>query len=338
MLYLGHTLLIANPTARSGKAEKIALAAHKKLIERAAQGQDFDPSLVLTRAQGDGETIAANQGAAFDTIIVIGGDGIVHEVINGVMRIDREQRPRIGVIPCGNGDDFARSLNLSRDPLHALDQILQGEIFSIDVGKVNDHYFAETLSFGFDAAIALQTTELRQKTKRTGTILYLQCALDQLKHNMVLRKVRISLDNKPATTLEVYMIAVQNGQHYGGGFRITPNASLTDGLFDICYATGPYLKPVAAYIFLQAKKGKHLGMKGVYTAQARSITLDFDDPIACQIDGEPLYALHYEAEVIPSALEVIIPSEGAFEHVHKTDNARSSHQTTELAVTTKEDA
>lgn len=338
MLYLGHTLLIANPTARSGKAEKIALTAHKKLIERVSQGQDFDPSLILTRERGDGETIAASQGAEFDTIIVIGGDGIVHEVINGIMRIDREQRPRLGVIPCGNGDDFARSLNLSRDPLHALDQLLQGELFSIDVGKVNDHYFAETLSFGFDATIALQTTELRQKTKRTGTILYLQCALDQLKHNMVLRKVRISLDNKPPAALEVYMIAVQNGQHYGGGFQIAPNASLADGLFDICYATGPYLKPVAAYVFLQAKKGKHLGMKGIHAAQARTITLDFDDPIACQIDGEPLYALHYEAEVIPSALEVIIPTEGAFEHIHKTLEANLANQSTELALQQKEDA
>lgn len=338
MLYLGHTLLIANPTARSGKAEKIALTAHKKLIERVAQGQDFDPSLVLTRERGDGETIAATQGAEFDTIIVIGGDGIVHEVINGIMRIGREQRPRLGVISCGNGDDFARSLNLSRDPLHTLDQLLQGNVLSIDIGKVNDHYFAETLSFGFDAAIALQTTELRQKTKRTGTILYLQCALDQLRHNMILRKVQISLDNKPAFTKEVYMIAVQNGQHYGGGFQITPHASLTDGLFDICYATGPYLKPVAAYIFMQAKKGNHLGMKGIYTTQARTITLDFNDPIACQIDGEPLYALHYEAEVIPSAIEVIIPAEGAFEHVHKTGNANQAHQSTELALQPKEDA
>lgn len=334
MLYLGHTLLIANPTARSGKAEKIALTAHKKLLDQVKKGQDFDPSLIFTRERGDGEKIAAMQGGDFDTIIAIGGDGIVHEIINGIMQIERKQRPRLGVIPCGNGDDFARSLNLSRDPLKALDQLLSGKDFSIDVGRVNDRYFAETLSFGFDAAIALQTTELRQKTKRTGTILYLQCALDQLRHNMVQHKVRISLDGKSPVTKELYMIAVQNGQHYGGGFRITPHASLADGLFDICYATGPYLKPMAAYIFLQAKQGKHLGMKGIFTTQARNITLDFEKPIACQIDGEPLYALHYEAEVVPAALEVIIPSEGAFEQV---SNAISHLQSTEIALRTKED-
>ncbi len=335
MLYLGHTLLIANPTARSGKAEKIALTAHKTLLSKVKEGQDFDPSLILTRARGDGEKIAASQGRDFDTIIAIGGDGIIHEIINGIMQIERAQRPRLGVIPCGNGDDFARSLNLSRDPLKALDQLLDGKDFSIDVGKVNNRYFIETLSFGFDAAIALQTTELRQKTKRTGTVLYLQCALDQLLHNMVQHTVTISLDEKPPTTKELYMIAVQNGQHYGGGFRITPNASLADGLFDVCYATGPYLKPMAAYLFLQAKKGKHLGMKGIHITQARNITLDFEKPIACQIDGEPLYALHYEAEVVPAALAVIIPSEGAFEHITESVTKLSS---TEIILKTKEDA
>lgn len=308
---LGTTLVIVNPAARSGKAAQIAAQAASVLENiKASSPRGLEKyAFHYTVAPLDATRFISNEGAHYRTIITIGGDGIVNEVINGLMAIPSEHRPRLCVIPCGNGDDFARTLSLPRNPTKAL-QLLSSHALTpkrIDLGKANNHWFVETLSFGLDAAIALETQELRKKTNRTGTSLYVQCGFDQLKNHRDIHKVRVTLDNHPTQTISCYLLAIQNGQSYGGGFKVCPQAQINDGFLDICYVE-PHLSFAAATkLFIKAKEGKHVRHPHVKFLKAKKIILEFDQFLSAQIDGELFTDNKVTIEVFPGEIEVLMP-------------------------------
>lgn len=305
---LGNTLLIVNPTARSGQA---SLAASKAIpyIENYLRQESPHGTLTVyhTLSQNDALHFTKANAQRFHSVIALGGDGLVHEVVNGLMCLDKSLRPQLGVIPCGNGDDFARSLRISRKPHESKQQLLSSKPIPLDIPCVNTIWYDETLSFGLDAAIALQTMDLRKKTKRTGTALYLQCGFDQLKNHRTLYNVRITLDNNEPFEASLYLLAIQNGLYYGGGFKICPEASLNDGLLDICYVTPELGFFAASRLFLKAKDGKHTADPHITFARASKITLDFEDNLPAQVDGEVIEGSHFEIQVAPKALKVLMP-------------------------------
>ena len=303
----GNTLLIVNPTARNNKA--IAVAA--KAVTELKYFLDKEPvrpafEVCHTVCEKDGITIAYEKGACFDTVLVLGGDGIVHEVINGLMMLPDHQRPTLGVIPCGNGDDFARSIHMSRNPRISLTEIFNTTPKKIDIAKVNDIYCAETISFGLDAAIALQTMELRKKTGRIGTSLYLQAGLDQLTHHLDVHKATVQFDNEEPKDLEFYLMAVQNGKTYGGGFSICPQAELDDGYLDICYAVPPLTTLQATTTFLKAKHGGHVHHPQMRFKKAKKVSLEFHLAPPTQIDGEAFSSQMINITLEEKALTVLV--------------------------------
>lgn len=353
----GNTLVIVNPTARSGKAEQaahqakemfsrlafketslampngataqakarpgartkmqsnaqtIANAATEKLP--GAPAPDTQATFRFTTSPHDATKIARAEGASFDTLIVIGGDGVLHETVQGLMQLPPEERPQLGLVPCGNGDDFARSAKLPRKPAQALAMLEQGALIphKIDLLKVNDSYCLETLSFGLDAAIALGAQELRTKTSRTGTSLYIQCAADQLLHHLDIHQVRLSIDGKTPRKIKCYLLAVQNGVNYGGGFQICPDAKLDDGYLDICYATPTLSLAQGAWIFAKAKFGKHIHHPHLHFLRAKSADLSFGEEgdatmPPSQIDGERFSDPKIHLEVLPHELTMLMP-------------------------------
>lgn len=142
---LGHTLVIANPVAQSG-----AGAEGARFVERALgaiEGVTRGFEIRLTRGPKDA-TQLARAASSFDTVLALGGDGVIHEVVNGLMRIEVGRRPRLGIIPMGSGNDYARTLNMSPSfPEVSLGQLLKGVCKRVDVGLVNGTFFDETLSF-----------------------------------------------------------------------------------------------------------------------------------------------------------------------------------------------
>lgn len=309
----GKTLLIANPAARSGKAAEVAAHA-KTVLERIKESnKETLPSLTLRYTAGpkDAISIAAAEGAAFDTVMALGGDGLAHEVANGLMRLEHAERPQFALIPCGNGDDFARTIHMDRNPAKSLKQLesLALEPLCIDVGNVNGTWFLETLSFGLDAAIALGTAELRKKTRRTGTSLYLQCGIDQLMNHRDIRRGTISINGGTPHEIEFYLLAVQNGISYGGGFQICPDAKLNDSLLDICYATPTLSASAAVKLLLKAKQGKHTHHPNLTFTRARKVHLSLHAPLPTQVDGEALPATEYSIELHPSQLTVLVPTQ-----------------------------
>ena len=304
-LYDGKTLFIANPTAQRGNGLDAARTAYDLLVEWLGEGNvDFQ----LTEHAGHATEIAALASSdRYGTVIVLGGDGVVHETVNGLMKIDAADRPRMGVIPVGSGNDYARTLGMSECVPDSLVQFLESGEATVDIGSCNGEFFMETLSFGLDAAIALDTVERRKRTGEQGTILYLKSGIDQLLHHLDTFEFTATFDDGRSLSAPIHMLTVQIGPTYGGGFCICPMADPTDGVFDICYAVAPMSVPEATFKFLRAKDAHHTRFKNIFFERASGLTLAFDRRPPCQIDGEPHIADSYEIKMNKQALRVIAP-------------------------------
>lgn len=302
----GKVLLVANPAAQHGNGAQAARVALDLLQQWLGEGGvDF----VATERPAHATEIASSaSNERYASVVALGGDGIVHEVVNGLMRLPKDKRPRFGLIPVGSGNDYARTLGMSECVPDAVVQFLDACEHVVDVGCCNGEYFAETLSFGLDAAIALDTVQRRERTGEQGTVLYLKSGIDQLLHHLDLFEFHAELDGGRTLSGDVHMFAVQNGPTYGGGFRICPKASVQDGLLDICYAKGPMNMFEAMFKFLSAKNAHHVRRGGICFARTSKLKLSFDRRPPCQIDGEAHIADSYEIEAVPGALRVLMAS------------------------------
>lgn len=304
----GRVLLIANPAAQHGNGAQAAAVAADLL------GEWLGPdALDCVETKSARHAISIASGASADryaAVLALGGDGLVHEVVNGIMQLKKGERPLFGLIPAGSGNDYARTLGMSESVPDAIVQFLDAREQAVDIGCCNGEYFAETLSFGLDAAIALDTVKRRARTGQQGTMLYLSSGIDQLLHHLDTFQCEAQLDGERTLRSAVLMLTVQIGQTYGGGFRICPEADPSDGLFDICYAEAPMNVVEATFKFLSAKNGKHTRFKNIFFERASALDLTFDQRPPCQIDGEEHLADAYHVTLEPQALDVLVASKG----------------------------
>ncbi|HAM15146.1 MAG TPA: diacylglycerol kinase [Eggerthellaceae bacterium] len=302
----GNALIIANPAAQRGNGRRAALIARDLLGEWLGADR---VSFELTKCPGHATDIAAYAPRSrFSSIVAIGGDGLVHEVVNGLMALPEAERPRFGLIPVGSGNDYARTLGMSECVPDAIVQFLDAPEVKMDIGCCNGEHFAETISFGLDAAIAIDTVQRRQRTGEQGTTLYLKSGIDQLLHHLETYKVNATLDDARTLGEAVHLLTVQIGPTYGGGFRICPDADPTDGLFDVCYACAPMRVPEATFKFLRAKNAHHTRYKKIRFDRASKLHIEFDRRPPCQIDGEAFEADAYDITVAKQALTVLAPA------------------------------
>lgn len=320
-LFLGRTLVIANPTSHSGRGSTAIEHVDRFFRSYSSATTSFD--MDQTRAPLDGVE-SARSASGMDTVIALGGDGLIHEVVNGLMQIDERDRPRLAVIPLGTGNDFARTLGMTtNNPDRSLSEILSGTPRTIDLGCVRSDaeptgpcgspkgtYFMETLSFGLDAAIALDTTDRRTNgTRQQGSSLFISSSIKIFSRSSAGYPCRASFDGGEPVDLPSLMFAVQNGPTYGAGFRICPAATPIDGLLDVCYNVKRARVPHLLLLLALARRGHHKRSRVVSLRQVRNIELDFTErEPPCQVDGERLRGTHFEIEAVPRALEVVAPS------------------------------
>ena len=312
---MGKVLLIANPTAQSGKSLKAAMHAEKSFMAVLGE-RNFE--IIYTKAPGHATDIAKSKSHKFDTLIALGGDGLIHETVNGIMKHSRKSRPAFGVIPVGSGNDYAKTLNMSTNVDDAISKILMRRTKEADLGCINGEYYDETLSFGFDAAIALSTMDLRKKTNMRGLPLYFRAGIDQMLHHLDLYKYTITAkdityvngykslmqDGTPFKS-DTFMSAIQIGPTYGGGFKICPEAQIDDGLFDICIAHPPLNIPKALTVFSSAVGGHHTNMRGIEMFRCSELELAFEQEPKIQADGEPIRGTEFKITCVKHALDVI---------------------------------
>ena len=303
---LGRTLVIADPAAQLGRGYDAALRAERLLRER--EGACTVVDVVFTNAAGDARGFAANS-AGYDTIVCVGGDGTIHEVGNGLMSLARDERPRLSVIPMGSGNDYARTLGMAFSVDEAVAQLCAGSVVNADVGTCNGVCFMETISFGLDAGIALDTQERRLRTGTTGLRLYAASCADQLFHHKRDYGFTLRVDDGAPERGALILMAVQVGPSYGSGFKVCPDARLDDGLLDVCIAHAPIGTLKGALIFLRAKNGHHKKFRGIDIRTARTLELSFDQAPPVQVDGERYQADAYSLGILAGALDVIAAPE-----------------------------
>lgn len=314
---LGRTLVIANPAAHSGDGAAAAKRVEKFFSSHANATDGFE--LRLTQAPGDGMRMA-RESADFDTIVALGGDGIIHEVANGLMSVASRERPALAVVPVGSGNDFARTIGAAtNEPIAALGQILCGRRRELDLGHVasdtgESGYFVQTLSFGLDAAIALDTTDRRAaQTHQKGSGLFATSGvkiLSKVRGEASGYPSRVTMDGEKDVRLNSIVFAVQNGPTYGGGFRICPDAEPYDGSLDLCYNVSVPALPHVLALFALARTGRHVRSRAIATGRVRQLHIEFlEREPPCQVDGEPLHGRTYDIEVRPRSLALVAPAQ-----------------------------
>jgi diacylglycerol kinase (ATP) len=226
-------------------------------------------------------------------VIAFGGDGFIHEIIQHVVSRDIP----LGVIPCGTGNDFARSIGVFGLSLkQQLELIQQADFTRIDLGKVSQKWFAAILSSGFDALVNDRANNMRWPRGRMRYNIAMVEKLIALKaHNY-----RIRLDDE-SIDVEATLVTVANGPSYGGGMNVCPDASITDGLFDVM-VLGKVSRIELLRVFPKVYRGRHVGHPAVSFYRCREVEIQGSG--SSFADGEPLAKLPLTAQCVSKALRV----------------------------------
>ena len=294
-------LVVINPAANHGKAVTLVPVA-AELLEGC-----FPHDIVLTDGPAHAKSLAG-EARRYDTVIAMGGDGTVHEVLNGLMEHAPESRPALAVLPTGSGNDYCNTLGISKDLAQAILQVSSGVRTHVDVGTCNGTYYANSLAIGIDAQMTAKAAELKATTGRTGLRLYLSALMHVLMHEYRDYEVRIRFDDDAPAVRAIELIAMTHGPTYGGGFAITPGAVPDDGLIDVCLIDAvPRWQALVRFPFVIP--GKHAWMRPVHMSRHRHLRIESDVPIPAQIDGEVIVDDRFEVGILHAALDVVVPRE-----------------------------
>jgi len=294
-------IIILNPTANRGKMQQ-----HRALIRHRLE-QEPQAEYVETTRQGEAQELARKAAEEGRPVIIVGGDGSVHEVVNGILSSGR--RVPLGIVAAGSGNDYAwNTLKLPHDPAAAIERAFTGQLVNSDAGIVNGRYFVNSFSVGLDADIAVAAGKMKKIPFMSGERLYYSSTLKQLLFGYHRCPwLRFSLDGGEVTGEAAHkryvLMAVTNGPTYGAGFRINPTADYADGLLDICTITyTPLLRALKLLPLVQ--KGEHASLPEVTFFRARSVRVESQMAVNIQMDGETTSATSYDARILPGALWV----------------------------------
>jgi diacylglycerol kinase (ATP) len=297
--------IILNPMADMGNAWRIA--RDLRSITEEHGGIDWSgtvyPGHAIELARQAGE-----QG--YDLVIAMGGDGTVHEVMNGLMQLPEDKRPVLGVVPAGSGNDFGHGISASTKSTEALYRAINGEPSTVDLGVMTAadgrrEYFDNTLGIGFGAIVTIRSHQL---PILRGFIMYLTAVIQTIifDHNPI--KMQMEIDGKKVEESIIYLILC-NGPREGGGFLIAPDAKIDDGILDYAMITNVSRLKMFR-IVPEVMKGTHGRFKEVTIDRCKKFTLTADRPLYIHADGEIFSGpgtdlREVSFEILPNALKVI---------------------------------
>ncbi len=283
-------ILAINPASGRGRAHRQAKLAgeyfrSRDIDVREIEGrslQDFREKLLICL---DSEEVSG--------VIALGGDGFIHEIIQHLVSRDIP----LGVIPCGTGNDFARSIGVFDLPFtRQLELIEKHDATHIDLGRVQEQWFAAILSNGFDALVNDRANSMRWPR---GRMRYNIAMIEKL---IALRphSYRIRVDER-YLEVQATLVTVANGSSYGGGMKVCPDASINDGLFDVM-VLGRVSRIELLKVFPKVYRGGHVGHPAVTFYRCNEI--DIDGSGSSFADGEPIAQLPLRAKCVSAALKV----------------------------------
>jgi YegS/Rv2252/BmrU family lipid kinase len=250
---------------------------------------------------------AGNEG--YDLVIAAGGDGTVHEVVNGLMQIPQEKRPRLGLVPLGSGNDFAHAIGIEKKPSEALQKVFKGVKRTVDIGVIESEdgrreFWNNTLGIGFDATVTIHTRTL---PVLRGFLMYLTAVLQTIALNHEAPRMQIKTDEETWEE-NVMMFVVCNGPREGGGFLVAPDAIVDDGIFHYA-AIRKVSRPMMLRLVPEVMNGTHGRFEQIRMGTLRKMELEAELPLRIHIDGEIFSGFGTDVkslklELIPNALEI----------------------------------
>jgi len=295
--------IILNPMADMGNAWRVA--RDLRSITEQHGGVDWSGTVYPGHA-----IELAKQAEGYDMVIAMGGDGTVHEVMNGLMQIPEDKRPILGVVPVGSGNDFAHIIGATTKSTEALTRAITGEPSTVDLGLMTDgdgrrEYFDNTLGIGFGAIVTIRSHRL---PILRGFLMYLTAVLQAIiiDHNPV--QMQIETDGTKWEQSVIYLVLC-NGPREGGGFLIAPEAKIDDGIFHFALIQN-VSRLMMFRIVPEVMKGTHGRFKQVTMGTCKKFTLTADRPLYIHADGEIFSGPGTDVrkvsfEILPNALKVV---------------------------------
>ncbi len=305
-----HWAIIINP-----KSGKKSFRHQQKYLFLALKHAGIDFEYRMTKFTGHASKIAqyfVQKG--YQNILVLGGDGTISEVINGIFstEIINTSNLKIALIPRGTGNDWARFWGLTTDYKKTIEIFLNGKIQPIDIGKIEyelegmkeSHYFINSIGLGLDAAVVNLTHRLKEifgSHSFMYTVALLGAVFTYKPH-----KVRIFSDEKNITD-SMFTMNVANGCYSGGGMKQNPNAVPYDGLMDVMMTKKPTLWDIITAL-LRLFNGKLLEHPVIQSFQTQNLLVQCDKTALMEADGIIVNGFSpFKISIIPNAIQMIVP-------------------------------
>lgn len=288
---------IVNPAAGGGRGKQVF-----ERLQKSETYQSLDAVFYYTEYEGHAEELAGTISSQEEitAIVVVGGDGTIHEVINGLLRKDLP----IGFIPGGSGNDSARGIGISGRPEEILKQMTdKGKTIDYFIGKYKmdekeERFFVNSMGFGFDAATAHTANQSFYKKIFNrlgfGTGSYV-IAVIQVLATFRPMQLEIVIDGEKQVYDGCLLLSVGNHPYYGGGMKMMPNAELQPDKFSVLLVHSVSKWKVLA-LFLTVFAGKHEDIKGVELLEASRLSIVLKKPIFTQVDGQTATCRRTEIE------------------------------------------
>lgn len=294
-------LVIVNPIAGRGAGARLS-----SQVNCCLRDHGLEIEMQMTDAPGHATSLArkaAEQGKK--TVVAVGGDGTVNEVINGLMQSGG--KPALGILPIGTGNDFAFGAGVPLDLQAACRAVSRNQSRVLDLGWVRAdneeaRYFGNGVGIGFDAIANIESHKLKWLR---GMLVYLVAVLKTLAIYYDTPQTTILVDGQQICQ-PCLMISIMLGRRLGGGFYITPDSMMDDGLFDLCIAPKIPRHEMVAFV-PRFMRGTHVTDPRLILDRGQRVTVVSESPWAAHVDGE-IYgvgAQRYEMKLLPRRLRLI---------------------------------
>ncbi len=289
-------VVVANPTAGKGKAGKV-VGTLDQLLHRAGIAHE----IALSESGADLEARVRKAAADGASIVgCVGGDGTVGLAANALIGTDAT----LAIFPSGTADDFAKSIGV-KNLESAVDAVVEANVARIDTGRVSTtdltRYYVAIASCGFDSEVNEAANAMTMKLGATGT--YVAALLKTLSR-FIPAGFTIDLDGEQIRGQHM-LVAIGNSISYGGGMKVTPDASIVDGELDICMLRA-VSKPTFLRAFPRVFRGTHVTHPAVRMARAKRIHIEADRRVMVYADGERVGPVPATFEIVPASLSVFV--------------------------------
>jgi len=300
-----HTVFLVNPASSNGSTGR----RWPELARRAAAA-GLDGATLFSERQGHLAELARE--AALDgaeLLVVVGGDGSVNEVVNGLAGLGRQ--PEVAVVPRGTGWDFSRTFGIPRKIDDAVQIALQGDVRTIDLGRASYRAwdgsdatasFANVASAGMSGAIAKRANETSKALGGKASYLWATFAVFS---GWAATEIEVAVDGERRAG-PMFDVVVANGRFFGGGLEICPEAEPDDGLFDVL-TIGDVTKRDLVQTMPRMYRGTHLPHPKAELLRGSSVTVTSETPLPIELDGEQPGTTPVTFEVAAGALRLRVP-------------------------------